>query len=84
MPRSTRSWSRDLFDESRGISLFVVYYLVGMVVYTGAAYFLTRGVIRRFDALADRPRRPPENEVVLVTRKPAPDEDLADVNTELP
>jgi ABC-type Na+ efflux pump permease subunit len=33
------------------------YFIVGMVIYGVAAAFLTRASLRRFDAIADRPRR---------------------------
>ena len=73
-----------VLDGSMNLNFVAVYYFGGMALYAVAAYFLTRGVFRRLDTVADRPRRPPQGEVVLVPWKPAPDEDRADVGNELP
>jgi hypothetical protein len=60
-------WSGILFHEPRRIFFFATaYYFGGMAVYAGAAYFLTRRALRRFDAVADRPCRPPDGEVVFI------------------
>ncbi len=66
------------------ILLAFLYYFGGIALYAVAAYFLTRSAFRHFDAIADRPRRPPQDEVVLVAWKPAPDSDRADAGNGLP
>ncbi len=70
-------WSGTLGFESAFILIAVAFFFGGMALYAGAAYFLTRGALRCFDAVADRPRRPPDDDVVFVDWKPDPDEDLA-------
>jgi ABC-2 family transporter protein len=60
-------WSGTLLHEPRPMSFFATaYYFGGMAVYAGAAYFMTRSALRRFDAVAERPRRPPDSDVVFI------------------
>jgi ABC-type transport system involved in multi-copper enzyme maturation permease subunit len=79
-------WSAEVFSgpEPHLILFAVAYYFGGMAFYAGAAYFLTRSLFRRFDTLADRPRRPLQEEVVLVALKPAPDKDRPEAGNGLP
>jgi hypothetical protein len=77
-------WNAELSSEPGVVILLSAYYIGGIAFYAIAAYFLTRGVFRRFDALADRPRRPPQDEVVLVAWQPARDKDQTDAESALP
>jgi len=72
------------FGSSIELFLDSGYFFGGMALYAVAAYFLTRSAFRRFDALADRPRRPTQEEVVLVAWQPAPDKDQTDAGNGLP
>ena len=77
-------WRADWVSEPGEITLVGAYYFGGIAIYAIAAYFLTRGAFRQFDAVADRPRRPPQDKVVLVAWQPALDKDQADAGNELP
>jgi hypothetical protein len=61
-------WSGILIHELRPVRfLAAAYYFWAMAAYAGAAYFLTRGAFRRFDAVAERPHRPPaDGKVVFI------------------
>jgi ABC-type transport system involved in multi-copper enzyme maturation permease subunit len=59
-------WSGALVVTPGLFLVAVAYFFGGMALYAGAAYFLTRGAFRRFDVLADRPRRPADDDVVFV------------------
>jgi hypothetical protein len=64
-------WRRTRFHEPRPFFLFeVAFFVGGMALYAGAAYFLTRGALRRFDDMADRPCRPPDDDVVFIEKEP--------------
>ena len=77
-------WSGTVFEEPRFIFWTGAYYVGGMALYAGAAYFLTRRALRRFGAEAEVPRPPPDGEGVLVQSKPAPEEHVATDEKGLP
>jgi hypothetical protein len=62
-------WNWTKFHEPRPIRFLAVtaYYFGGMAVYAGAAHFLSRRALRRFDAVAERPHRPPADGKVVST-----------------
>jgi ABC-type Na+ efflux pump permease subunit len=60
--------------EALVILLLMAYYLAGIAVYGGAASLRPRRALRGFDAVADRPRRAPGDDVVLLEIPPAPAE----------
>jgi ABC-type transport system involved in multi-copper enzyme maturation permease subunit len=69
--------SGNLFEEPPLIFLMGAYYVGGMALYAGAAYFLTRSAFRRFSAVTQVSRPPPDRAGVLAESKPAPKKDLA-------
>jgi ABC-type Na+ efflux pump permease subunit len=70
-------WSGTLFEQPSFIIYTGAYFVGGMALYAGAAYFLTRTAFRRFGALDEVPCQPPDGEGVLVRSKPLPVKDLA-------
>jgi ABC-type Na+ efflux pump permease subunit len=77
-------WSGAVFDGSMAFLFRLIYFFGGIALYAIAAYFLTRGAFRRFDTVADRPRRSPQHKVVLAAGKPAPDKDRPAAGNGLP
>jgi ABC-type Na+ efflux pump permease subunit len=64
-------WRRTLAHEPRHFFFFTVAsYFGGLAVYSGAAFFLTRRALQRFDEMADRPSRLPDDEVVFIEKEP--------------